>query len=146
MQERKFYIIQVRDEYTEPRAITESELKRRLAKISGMSHKEFLDKNCEPALQILLHGEALEDYSTKAKEPERKEGHSRLVYDKATRSIKKESGEPTCLSISEDLPTEKEPPTDKWEEWFNKQPIVSNYASLAAWAGDTQQWFREMPR
>jgi len=79
--------------------VTESELLTRLDSIINRLDNEAID--------ILLHGEA--------KEPERKTGKSRLIYDKATKTIKKESGEPTCLSISEDLPM-KEPMRSAWRD------------------------------
>ncbi len=81
-----------------------------------------------------LHGEA--------KEPERKKGKSKLVYDKVNRTIKKESGEPTCLSISEDLPA-KEPPTDAWEEWIKDMPDLAYDMPNITW-DIISTWRRDM--
>jgi hypothetical protein len=94
----------------------------------------------DPVLWLKMHGKESDEFGTMIDshlpppQPERKSGNSRLVYDKATRTIKQEPPKPT---------------RKEWEEWVDKFPwfYEDDEAEGCAnhWTKEVRKWFLTMP-
>ena len=152
MGERRFYIVEVGEDYALPGAITESELLRRLDSIINRPDNEAID--------ILLHGEAKEpetespgqwaDRAWKCPHKETK----KIGYDIYCKScgvyVRTEKEPEEVIHINRACPkncTGMKPPTDAWEEWIQEMPVDPLDRNLISRsARDLKEWFREMTR
>jgi hypothetical protein len=100
-------------------AITESELKHRIAVIIGKD-EEIPGLDLGWAIPIILHGEKEPCYICHSVD-----GH-----------------EPFC---SRGIGEGKEPPPDVWESWLQRMPDQYDYPYWTDWAKAIQQWFMEIP-
>lgn len=143
MSERRFVIDKVENYHSMApiNIVTESELRHRLLEIVNrwQTVESFA---LDGAVDILLHGEEEKVYPAGETvitgnielPPNIDQSSPTYHFSEYINSLKHFPGQPS--------PT---PTRAEWVKWFEKQPLANDYASLRAWANDTQQWFRSMP-